>query len=104
MIPKILDNSVQQYQMKSVIVDLLKSNKFTELAIATGYWDLPGMVEIFDELSLFLSREEVSFRLLLGEEPSVKAYQVKKPQPVDPDFPQKYLKKDLEELELKPEF
>lgn len=104
MIPKILDNSVPQYQMKSVIAELLNSNKFTELAIATGYWDLPGMVEIFDELTHFLNREGVSFRLLLGEEPSVKAYQVKNPQPVDPDFPQKYLKKDLEELDLKPEF
>jgi len=103
-LPKIIDNSIPQYQMKSVIAELLGSDKFTELAIATGYWDLPGMVEIFDELSHFLSRDGVSFRLLLGEEPSVKAYQVKNPQPIDPDFPQKYLKKDLEELDLKPEF
>ena len=42
--------------------------------------------------------------MLLGEEPSVKAYQVKKPAQQDPDFPQKYLKKDLEDLQLKEEF
>ena len=50
MIPKILDNSIPQYQLKSVIAELLSSNQFAELAIATGYWDLPGMVEIFDEM------------------------------------------------------
>jgi ERCC4-related helicase len=101
---KILDNSIPQYQLKTVIAEFLKSDKYTEVAIATGYWDLPGMVEIFDELSHFLSRKNVSFRLLLGEEPSVKAYQVKNPSYVDPNFPQKYLKKDLEDLDLNPEF
>ena len=62
------------------------------------------MVSIFNELSAYLSQSNVTFRLLLGEEPSVKAYQVKNPQHIDPDFPHKYLKKDLEELDLKPEF
>lgn len=104
MISKILDNSIPKYQLKTVISELLKSNHYSEIAIATGYWDLPGMVDIFDELTYFLSRNGVKFRLLLGEEPSVKAYQVLNPEPVDPNFPQRYLKKDLEALELKPEF
>ena len=103
-LPKILDNSNDQYQLKSVLVELLKSEKFTEISIATGYWDLPGMVEIFDELTEFLSRSNTSFRLLLGEEPTVRAYQVKEPEFVDPNFPHKYLKKDMEDLNLKPEF
>lgn len=101
---KILDNSSEQYQLKAAVCDLLKSPKYTDVSIATGYWDLPGMVEIFDELSEFLAKPNVRFRLLLGEEPSVKVYQVKKAQKVDPDFPHKYLKKDLEDLNLKPEF
>lgn len=101
---KILDNSSEQYQLKTAICNLLKSPNFSQISIATGYWDLPGMVEIFDDLTAFLARPNVIFRLLLGEEPSVKAYQVKKPQLVDPDFPEKYLKRDLEDLNLKPEF
>ncbi len=101
---KITDNSTEQYELKNILIDILKSDKYTEIAIATGYWDLPGMVEIYKELNNFFSRENIKFRLLLGEEPSVKAYQVKNPTNVDPDFPQKYLKKDLEELELKQEF
>ncbi len=104
MIPKILDNSVEKYQLKTVLSEQLKSEKFTEVAIATGYWDLPGMVEIYEELSQFILRDGVKFRLLLGEEPSVRAYQLKNPEPIDPNFPQKYLKKDIEELELHPDF
>jgi superfamily II DNA or RNA helicase len=104
MLSKILDNSIPKYQLKTVIADFLKNDRITEVAIATGYWDLPGMVDIFEELSYFLSRDGVKFRLLLGEEPSVKAYQVANPEPIDPNFPQRYLKKDLEALELKPEF
>jgi hypothetical protein len=50
MLSKILDNSVPQYKMKSVIAKLLKSDKFIELVIATGYWDLPEMVEILTSL------------------------------------------------------
>jgi len=34
----------------------------------------------------------------------VKTYQVKNPEKQDPDFPEKYLKKDLEALQLKVEF
>lgn len=104
MLSKILDNSIPQYELRNVIADLLKDNRFTEISIATGYWDLPGMVDIFDSLSHFLSREDVKFRLLLGEEPNVKAYQNINPVKIDPNFPQKYLKTDLESLELKPEF
>lgn len=104
MFSKIIDNSTEKYQLKKIVAELLMSDKYSEIAIATGYWDLPGMVEIFDELSHFLSRPNVAFRLLLGEEPSVRAYQVKNPATQDPDFPEKYLKKDLEDLQLKAEF
>ena len=101
---KLIDNSTSEYQLGSVLKDLFTDNSYTEISIATGYWDLPGMVEIYQELKTFLERDKTSFRLLLGEEPSVKAYQVKKPATQDPDFPEKYLKKDLEDLQLKEEF
>lgn len=101
---KLIDNSSKEYQLGSVLKELITDNSYSQISVATGYWDLPGMVEILPELSHFLERENISFRLLLGEEPSVKAYQVKKPAQQDPDFPQKYLKKDLEDLQLKEEF
>jgi ERCC4-related helicase len=101
---KLIDNSSNEYQLGSVLKVLIYDKSYSQISIATGYWDLPGMVEILPELSQFLERENISFRLLLGEEPSVKAYQVKKSAIQDPDFPEKYLKKDLEDLQLKEEF
>ena len=101
---KLIDNSSMEYQLGSVLKELIGDNSYSQISIATGYWDLPGMVEILPELSQFLAKENVSLRLLLGEEPSVKAYQVTKPAQQDPDFPEKYLKKDLEDLQLKEEF
>jgi ERCC4-related helicase len=101
---KLLDNSSDEYQLGSVLKNLINDNDYSQISIATGYWDLPGMVELFEELKGFLERGNTTFRLLLGEEPSVRAYQVKKPAKQDPDFPEKYLKRDLEDLQLKAEF
>jgi superfamily II DNA or RNA helicase len=101
---KLIDNSISEYQLGCILKELLADSSYSQISVATGYWDLPGMVEIYPELAKFLERENTIFRLLLGEEPSIRAYQVKNPESVDPNFPQKYLKKDLEDLELKPEF
>jgi hypothetical protein len=101
---KLIDNSSHEYQLGDVIRHLLRTPSYSQVAIATGYWDLPAMVEIFDELKAFLERDQTSFRLLLGEEPSVRAYQVRRPATQDPNFPEKYLKRDLEDLQLKEEF
>ena len=90
---KLIDNSSNEYQLGTILKELIQDNTFSQISIATGYWDLPGMVAILDELSQFLMRDDVTFRLLLGEEPSVRAYQVKNPKKQDPDFPEKYLKK-----------
>jgi hypothetical protein len=60
---KILDNSSDKYQLKNTIKEFLKSADYTAVSIATGYWDLPGMVEIFEELAEYLSKENTSFRL-----------------------------------------
>lgn len=101
---KLIDNSSNEYQLGTILKDLLNDRAFTQISIATGYWDLPGMVEIYEELKNFLARDNTTLHLLLGEEPSVKAYQVKKPAMQDPNFPEKYLKRDLEDLDLKEEF
>ncbi len=101
---KLIDNSSDDYQLGNTIKELVLNKAFSQISIATGYWDLPGMAMIYKELKAFLERDNTTFRLLLGEEPSVRAYQVKNPAKQDPDFPEKYLKKDLEDLVLKEEF
>jgi len=97
---KLLDNSSVEYQLGNVLKELINDLSYSQISIASGYWDLPGMVDIYDELKSFLEREGTQFRLLLGEEPSVKAYQVKNPMLQDPDFPEKYLKKLCEFLRI----
>ena len=52
--PKILDNSSVEFQLKTFLKEHLKSASFTQVSIATGYWDLPAMVEVYDELVEFL--------------------------------------------------
>ena len=76
---------------------MIKANSFTEISIASGYWDLPGMVEIYDELSFF-SNEIILPSDFFWEE-TRKILSSKNPSKQDQDFPEKYLKKDLEELQ-----
>ena len=101
---KLLDNSSNEYLTGNIIKELIISDTYTEISVATGYWDLPAMVLIYEELKSYLERNNTTFRLLLGEEPSVKSYQVKNPKKQDPGFPEKYIKRDLEDLKLKDEF
>ena len=101
---KLIDNSSQDYQLGNLLKELINDTTFSQISIATGYWDLPAMVEIYDELKAFLERKNTTFRLILGEEPSARAYQLKNPLKQDPDFPEKFLKRDLENLQLKEEF
>jgi len=96
---KIIDNSNDIYQLKSFLEKQLISNQFSQFSIATGYWDLPVMVELLSSLEIFISNNQnAEIRLLIGEEPSVKTSQL------DTAFPEKYLNKDLNELPFKSEY
>ena len=57
---KLIDNSSLEYQLATILKGLISDNSYSEIAIATGYWDLPGMVEIYDELKGFLERDRTS--------------------------------------------
>lgn len=48
---KLIDNSSNEYQLGSVLKELIADNSYSQISVATGYWDLPGMVEILPELS-----------------------------------------------------
>lgn len=98
-IPKILDNSAQQFTLKSFLTDLLTSDKYSQVSIATGYWDLLGMLELQPAFNKFLSgRMFTEIRFLIGEEPMIRTNQL------DTSFPEKYIKEDLSILPFKPEY
>ncbi len=97
--PKLLDNSAPQFQIKTYLTNLLTSNKYSELSIATGYWDLPGMLEMLPAFEVFLDANKASeIRFLIGEEPKVRINQL------DTSFPERYIKDDLRDLPFKPEY
>jgi len=97
--PKILDNSCQPFQLKTYLTELLTSTRYTELSVATGYWDLRGMLELLPAFEVFLGTNKLSkIRFLIGEEPKIRINQL------DTSFPERYIKDDLRDLPFKPEY
>lgn len=96
---KILDNSASSFEVKNFLSENLSSGKYTQFSVATGYWDLPAVLELKPALEHFLSNNLFSeIRFLIGEEPKIRVSQL------DTSFPEKYLKADLSDLPFKPEF
>jgi superfamily II DNA or RNA helicase len=99
----LLDNSSESLSMCNFMKLCISNDQFDEIMIATGYWDLPGMTLIYDELKTFLNRQNVKLRILIGKEPLVRLYQQKAPSIRD-RFPNEYIKTEIHELELKDEY
>ena len=58
-----------------------------KIQIATGYWDIPGMTLVIDELTSFLEREGTSLELLIGKDPYVYTSLLVKPKYKDASYP-----------------
>ena len=85
--PKILDNSIDKFQLKTTLHNLFVSGTYSQISIATGYWDLPGMLELLPAFEIFLGINMLTeIRFLIGEEPKVRINQL------DTSFPERYLK------------
>jgi len=68
----LIDNSTDALRMISKIKECIETVQPTEIMIATGYWDLPGMALIYDELKSFLEKGKTILRLIIGKEPMVR--------------------------------
>jgi len=95
-LPKIIDNN--RRNMASVLSEL--SGQYDELSIATGYWDLPGLLEIFDGI-----KDYKSIRLIIGQEPLAPRF-ARKLDLNEPEktFPELDFAAGLKDLEQKKEF
>ncbi|MDP2724789.1 MAG: SNF2-related protein, partial [Syntrophales bacterium] len=97
--PKILDNSAISFQLKTFLTDSLTSGLYSQVSIATGYWELPGMLEMLPAFEHFLSGKMFNeVRFLIGEEPKIRMNQL------DTTFPERFIKEDLKDLPFKPEY
>ena len=82
-LPKIIDNN--RKILKDTLVEVSKD--YSEISIATGYWDLEGMKLILPEIKHYSK-----IRLLIGREPMIDRYHMQMP---EPDYPDQDFKYDL---------
>jgi len=85
-LPRIIDNN--RKLLKDTLVEI--SRDYTEISIATGYWDLEGMKLILPEIQKY-----TKIRLLIGREPMIARYHMQMP---EPDYPDQDFKYDLSKL------
>lgn len=100
----LIDNSTEQLSMLNTLKQCLASQDVKVIKIATGYWDLPGLALLTDEIKAFLEKEGTKFLLLIGKDPFVYASQVKNPKYKDKSYPADFIRTDLCDLEPKEEF
>ncbi|MGI6520360.1 MAG: helicase-related protein [Fermentimonas sp.] len=100
----LLDNSTKELSLCQTLKKCILDPAINEIKIATGYWDLPGMVLIFNELKDFLERENTKFYLLIGKDPQIFPSQQAEIKIKDPKYPKDYIRTDIEQLDLKPEY
>lgn len=99
----LIDNSEQRFRMVNTLKECIADPQCKEIKIATGYWDIPGMALLYDELRDFLERSHTTLQLLIGSDPIVRAYQLQNPI-VDATFPKDYIKRDIRELKVKEDY
>lgn len=100
----LLDNSSDALTMVNAISVLAANPVCKTIKIATGYWDIPGTSLVVDKLQEFLQRDGTKVQLLIGADPVVRANQLKNPLHKGALFPQDYIKRDIQELEVTDEY
>ncbi len=100
----LIDNSSEQLSMLHTLKECLASQDINTVKIATGYWDIPGLALLTDDIKSFLSKEGSKLYLLIGKDPYIYASQVKNPKYKEQSYPADFIRTDLCELEPKEEF
>lgn len=100
----LIDNSSEQLSMLHTLKECLTLQDVKTVKIATGYWDIPGLALLTDNIKCFLEKEGTKLLLLIGKDPYVYASQVKNPKYKDKNYPADFIRTDLCELEPKEEF
>ena len=89
----LIDNSAD-FKLVEYLKEMLNSEAYTELRIATGYWDLPGTKLIYKELDAFFARGG-KLDLLIGQEPQLRSYQMRSDLSPEEKFPDFYIQRDI---------
>ena len=100
----LIDNSSDALSMQRYLKRCILARGVDKIQIATGYWDIPGMTLVLNELKSFLEREETSFELLIGKDPYVYTSMIKNPKYKDATYPYDFIRTDIHDLEIKEEY
>lgn len=100
----LIDNSIDQLSMLHTLKECMVSDGIRTIRIATGYWDIPGLSLLTNDIKAFLEKEGTQLFLLIGKDPYVYASQLKNPKYKDLSYPDDFIRTDICELEPKEEF
>ena len=100
----LIDNSSDALSMQQYLKRCILAEGVDKIQIATGYWDIPGMTLVLNELKSFLEREETSFELLIGKDTYVYTSMIKNPKYKDATYPYDFIRTDIHDLEIKEEY
>ena len=92
----LIDNS-DRLKLVETLKELISNPKCNRLQIATGYWDIPGISLLYDELKSFFERGG-KLQLLIGKEPQLRSYQLRPLSEHEEKFPDFYIKRDVDRL------
>jgi len=102
---KLIDNSSEILMMRNILKKCFSNEDITTVRIATGYWDIPGLSLLTEEIRRFLEKDGTKLLLLIGKDPYVYATQMAEGrQEKLKKFPQDYIRTDIQNLELKEEY
>lgn len=93
----LLDNS-ENLKMVDTLRKCIADKDINIIRIATGYWDIPGMALLKDELKEYLDREGTVLKLLIGKDPYVYANMVKEPKYATKHYPDGFIRTGIDEL------
>lgn len=100
----LIDNSSDTLSMLAYLKRCILADGIQKIQIATGYWDIPGMTLVIDELTSFLEREGTSLELLIGKDPYVYTSLLSNPKYKDASYPSDFIRTDIHDLEIKDEY
>lgn len=84
----LIDNSIEALSMTTTLRKCLAIDGIKTVSIATGYWDIPGLAILQENLRSFIEKEGTTLRLLIGKDPYIYVNQLKSPiNPEKPDVP-----------------
>ena len=82
----LIDNSIEALSMTATLRKCLAIDGIKTVSIATGYWDIPGLAILQENLRSFIEKEGTTLRLLIGKDPYIYVNQLKSPKYKDANY------------------